>query len=161
MATNIVHNFAASKARGEEVEALLDAYLEPRYIIRKATDAEQRRGIDRWLTDRETGETFSIDYKADSLASRTGNAFIETVSVDSAGKGGWALTSQAEFIFYYLPQRRALYILSMAEISRALPQWADLYRQVHAQNNGYQSYGVLVPLKEIERIAEDVVEVGE
>lgn len=161
MATTIIHNFAASKARGEEVEAQLDAYLEPTYIIRKASEAEQRRGIDRWLTHRETGDTLSIDYKADHLAARTGNAFIETVSVDSAGKGGWALTSQADLIFYYLPQRSTLYVLSMAEISRALPQWADLYRQVHAQNEGYQSAGVLVPLKEIERIAEDVVEVGE
>jgi len=158
--------FRRDLARGQEIERLLDAYLEPTYEIRPATVREQRQGIDRFLTHRETGETFSIDYKADWLAARTGNVFIETVSVDRTGAAGWALSSRADWIFYYLPQRARLYVLSMAEIVSSLPQWALIYRVATAEtpgsgsSDGYHSAGVLVPLAEIERVAEAVVEVG-
>lgn len=160
----VTHNFQAKLHQGEEIEQLLDDYLDAAYVIRKATREEQRQGIDRWLTpmDPDGGaQAFSIDYKADWLAARSGHAFIETVSVDTTGKDGWALASRAEFIFYYLPQRRTLYVLSMAEIQASLPHWALIYRTVPAHNEGYLSAGVLVPLSEIERIAEDVIEVIE
>ena len=158
------HNFAAKLRQGEEIERLLDDFLDATYVIRKATTEEQRQGIDRWLTPIDpdgTGETISIDYKADWLAVRTGHVFIETISVDRAGKSGWALSSQAQFIFYYLPQRRKLYMLSMAEIQAALPHWALIYQTRLAHNEGYESAGVLVPLSEIARIAEEIIEVGE
>jgi hypothetical protein len=157
-----IHNFAAKLRQGEEIEQLLDDYLDASYVIRRATAEEQRQGIDRWLTPMDPDgpvEAFSIDYKADWLAARTGHVFIETVSVDRVGKSGWALSSRAQFIFYYIPQRRRLYVLSMAEIQALLPQWALIYQTRIAHNEGYESAGVLVPLSEIARIAEAVIDV--
>lgn len=161
-----IHNFTTSKARGEVYEQLLDDYLAPSYEIRRATMDEQRHGIDRFLTHRETREIFSVDYKADSWAARTGQAFIETVSVDPGPTGGerrdgWAVTSQAEFIFYYLPQKRRLYILRMVEIRASLPYWQQICQPMTVRNDGYSTHGLLVRLSELDRIAEAVVEVGE
>lgn len=163
--TNTIHDFATSKARGEAYEQLLDDYLEPAYTIRKATMAEQRLGIDRFLVHKETGETFSVDYKADLWAARTGHAFIETVSVDPASgaerRAGWALTSHADFIFYYLPQKRRLFVVRTNEIRMSIPLWRQVAEETVVHNDGYDTHGLLIKLSDLERIAEAVVEVGE
>src|SRR5689334_20898516 len=100
------HVFKDKLREGHEVEELLDRHFEAKYQIWHATPAGQRQGIDRWFTDRITGDRFSVDYKADWRAHETRRAFIETISVDSTGKAGWAYTSKADWIYYYLPQRR-------------------------------------------------------
>ena len=166
MTAPLLSKFQRDLARGQEIERQLDEYLEPEYKIRPATRDEQRRGIDRFLTHRDTGETFAIDYKADFWAARTGRAFIETTSVDPGEsingqhKAGWALTSHADFIFYFVVGKRRLYVLSLAEIRAALPHWRLVCEPMRISNDGYQTEGLLVELRDLERIAESVVEVG-
>jgi hypothetical protein len=41
----------------------------------------------------------------------------------------------------------------MRRLRASLPRWRRLYKEVSAQNNGYKTLGLLVPLDEMERIA--------
>jgi len=84
----MTYTFDAQKARGDAGEAFLDQVFAADYEIRPATRAEQRRGIDRIFVHRQTGRRLAVEYKTDYKAAHTGNAFVETVSVDAAGKAG-------------------------------------------------------------------------
>ena len=148
------YDFTKQLERGEQGETRLDGLFAQReYLIRPATRDEQRRGIDRWMTNARTGKVTAVEYKTDDLASKTGNAFIETVSVDTANKPGWAYSSEAEFLIYYLPQDELIYIVPFERLRRRLPRWEQTYPKRSAQNEGYQTHGLLVPLCELEGIA--------
>lgn len=79
------------------------------------------------------------------------------MSVDTAGKAGWALTSQAEILAYYLPEADLVYLLRMETLRRLVPQWQQRFRTRAAANKGYQTLGILVPLAEFERHAIEVI----
>ena len=76
-----VYGFAEKLAQGEAGERYLDSLWSDRWTVGKAGRDDQRRGIDRWLINRETGRRVAVEYKTDATAGRTGNAFVETVSV--------------------------------------------------------------------------------
>ena len=114
---------------------------------------EQFRGIDRFFTHRPTGKVDAVEYKADSVAGHTGNAFIETISKDSTNKPGWAIASKARYLVYMVTDPETIYLIAMHRLRHQLPRWQNLYRTTTAQNDGYCTHGVLVPLHELERIA--------
>ena len=105
------YNFDVQLAQGESGEARLDRFFSTWFQIQPATPEEQRQGIDRWFSDRRRPRTLAVEYKTDHTAARTGNAFIETISVDSEQKAGWAFTSQADLLLYYVPGRDQVYVL--------------------------------------------------
>lgn len=150
-----VHEFDNKLKEGEEGEAFLDDYFRERgYDIRPASDAEQRQGIDRWMKRAAPdSKWFPVEYKTDAVASRTGNAFVETVSVDTSGKRGWAYTSRSDWLIYYVPGDDIIYIIDFVALRLELPRWEHSYITRPAQNNGYRTYGVLVPLHEFEKLA--------
>ncbi len=148
----MTYDFAHQLAEGEEGEAFLDAFFRARgQTIRPATPDEQRQGIDRVFTT-PGGDESRVEYKTDYLAAKTGNAFVETISVDTQGKMGWALTARADYLIYYLPGR-AIYVLPFLSLRWALPGWIRDYPTRSAQNNGYATHGVLVPLEEVAQLA--------
>lgn len=150
-----LYHFRAQLFRGELHEATLDAFFAGHgYRVARATRAEQRKGIDRWLLKGE--QRHSVEYKADSTAARTGNAFVETVSVDTACKPGWAYTSQAAYLVYYIPPDGLVYLIRFPRLRRALARWVTSYEERVIANEGYQTHGLLVPLAEFERLAEAV-----
>lgn len=147
-----MYSFDAKLAEGQHYEAVLDAFFRRRgATVLEATRAEQRRGIDRWID----GE--AVEYKADRTASRTGNCFIETVSVDTANKPGWAYTSEADWLFYFLPESELLYIVWMRSLRWELVGWEKSCRTVKVPNDGYHTHGLLVPQSWIEGLAKEVV----
>jgi hypothetical protein len=81
-------SFDVQKARGAVSEKFLDSEPAVEFEVRPATPQEQRRGIDRIFTHRQTGQRLAVEYKTDYKAARTGNAFIGSISVDTAGKAG-------------------------------------------------------------------------
>lgn len=152
----MTYTFDIQKARGEAGEQFLDRWFAAWYEIRPATRAEQRRGIDCIFTRRQTGKHLAVEYKTDYKAARTGNAFIETVSVDTLGKAGWAYSSQADYI-YYIPGDGLIYVITLEVLRRELPRWVREYPLRAAQNEGYATHGMLVPLYEFEQHAEAVI----
>lgn len=157
--TTAVYSFQQQLAKGQTYEQQLDAAFADRFFIRPATRAEQRCGIDRIYRPRKSpDQVLTVEYKADQTAGRTGNAFVETVSVSTTGKPGWAISSQADWLFYLvLGAAEALYILQMAKLRAKLPAWRSRYQERHIPNEGYFTVGLLVPLDEFEKIAYAVV----
>lgn len=156
-----VHKFDDKLAEGVRAEAELDAFFRGRFgfEITPATRAEQRLGIDRHFFQPSTGGGAKVDYKTDFRAHETGNAFIETVSVDTAGKPGWAISSHADWIIYYIPALYRVYVLELATIRRWLNLWGEIFQTRVAHNQAYGTHGILVPLEELGAVAKRVFEV--
>ncbi len=153
----MVYRFDEQLKQGQQREAELDNFFRRWFVVTSATPAQQRDGIDRVFTDKRTGVRCSVEYKADERAGETGNAFIETVSVDRQGKLGWALRSLAQVLVYYVPGKpAAIYMLTMVRLRGQMERWGREYPAAEAQNEGYKTRGVLVPLAELERIAYQV-----
>lgn len=152
-----MYKFTEQLVRGETGEKQLDEYFSDYCEIKQSKRQEQRQGIDRYFTDRKTGKRFSVEYKTDFIAHKTGNAFIETVSVDSAGKWGWSYSSKADYLFYFVVEDLLVYIVKMDTVRDQIPRWAKSYRKTYAQNDGYRTHGILVPLPEFEKYSEQVI----
>lgn len=156
------YNFDEQMQTGDQGEKIMDDFFAARgYTIRPATPEEQRRGIDRAFRSPKTGRVSLVEYKSDHTAARTGNAFIETVSVDSAGKPGWALTSQADYLVYFIPPTGTIYVIPFLAINWELPRWIRDYPPREAQNDGYKTHGVIIPLTELERQALRIYNAGD
>lgn len=157
------HKFKEKLAEGEVGEQLLDAFLRKEgFWVTPATHEEQlKKKIDRHLRHKITGDCFTVDYKLDKQADRTGNAFIETVSIDTAGIAGWAVQSEADRIYYFLEQSRLLYMIKTEAIHENLSIWSHLFPTRSATNEGYKTHGILVPLIELAFISLQVVKIPE
>jgi hypothetical protein len=155
----MTYSFDAQKARGDSGELFLDKWFATDYDVKPATRHEQRRGVDRTFIQRRTGQRFRVEYKTDYKAAETGNAFVETVSVDTAGKAGWAYSSEADYLIYYIPTDDLIYVLALEVLRHELPRWVREYPLRAAQNEGYATHGLLVPLDEFEKSAEVVISV--
>lgn len=153
--------FAECLARGQEGEAFLDEFFGQWNTIEPASRAEERQGIDRWFTCRRSGRRYSVEYKTDTTAARTGNAFIETVSVDTAGKQGWAFTTRAAFVLYYVPPDDLIYVLRPRRLRAELADWQSRYPTKSTPNEGYRTHGICVPLHELEQHADTVINLAD
>src|SRR5260370_9320016 len=106
---------------------------------------DQRRGIDRVIE--RTDERMTVEYKVEYKAKKTGNVYIETVSVNSPFKQGWAWTCQADRILYTVIGDDS-YVLWVRpkEIKKCIPYWTVHYRTVKCINRDYWGEGILVPI---------------
>lgn len=154
-----IHDFEESLAKVKPEEEKLDRYLEKLgYEIVLATITEEKRGIDRYITTK--GITLAVEYKCDSRAADTGNAFIEIVSNSRTDKPGWVHTTEADWVLYFIVKAEKPYVMWLrpSVIRSAMPAWSDKYRTALCQNPSYCSYGLLVPLDRLKIIAEKVEE---
>lgn len=153
----MIYGFSEQLKVGQTHELFLDKYSGKWFEIAEATREQQRQGIDRIYTAKATGIVSTVEYKADTTASRTGNAFVETVSVDTANKPGWAYSSQADWLLYYLPVDGLIYFWEFAKFRQHLPRWTLQFPTRAIPNKGYKTIGLLVPLEQFERHAGKVI----
>lgn len=152
-----VYEFNEKLAEGMIGESRLDKlWDEQRWKVVPASRHDQRCGIDRWLVARVGGRRVSLEYKTDAVAGKTGNAFVETISVSSCNKPGWAFSSKATWLVYQVVEPETIYIIRMASLRARLTQWQSRYPSRDVPNRGYKTTGILVPLDEFERIADKV-----
>jgi hypothetical protein len=137
------HRFDDSIAVEARWAPTLDAWVGEAYVIRPATVREQWRGIDRIATGAD-GLPISLDYKCDERASDTGNLFIETISNTRSGRPGWALTSQAAWLIYFVTPH-TVFMFLMAELRACLPTWRRRFPEREARNEHYVTRGLCVP----------------
>ena len=146
------YKFKDSLEDGEDHEKVLDEYYNKWYSINSVSMLAQKAGIDRTWTNRSDGFRYSVEYKADTTAGRTGNAFIETVSNDATGKKGWAYTSCAQILIYYIPPMKKAYRMTVITLKHMTREWKETYTYVQTiPNEGYNTLGLLVPLSEFEK----------
>lgn len=144
-----VHSFKERLEAGLDREKRIDAFFEQWYRIEAVPDDWQPLGIDRIWTEWSSRIRWTVEYKWDWQAARTGNAFIETIGVDIAGKLGWTLYSLAQLLVYGIEGQGRIYLLRMPGVKLAVPEWMERYRQVPARNEGYTTYGHPVPIQEV------------
>lgn len=149
---------------GQKGEAILDNFLKSLgFTLRLATRREQRSGIDRiMMYPGGTGDdavSFSLEYKTDEKAHKTGNAFLETISVERAGEAeilGWLWSCQADRILYYVVGWDAVYQCHPRVLRYYSEEWLEKYPLRRVKNKDYYTTGLLVPLKVIKEVAEVV-----
>lgn len=151
----MVYSFTKQKAIGDRGEEAILAYFSEEWHIEKAHFAQQKKGIDFNFQHRRDGISCTIELKTDTRAHETGNAFVETYS-DFPRKKGWAYTCQADYLFYYLPQDGLIYVFLPNKIRELLPKWAK-YPNRNIPNQSWVTRGVLVPLAEFEKHANQVI----
>lgn len=148
--------------RGKNHENDLDDYFRGKGYMITPTSYQEERQLK--LGDRifeKDRQRYYVEYKADESASRTGNAFVETISVDTDNIPGWAYTCKADYIFYYLPLDKRIFIFTPHTLQSALNVWQKQYPTrptSKGQNKGYNTHGVLVPLREFGKRADKVMD---
>lgn len=153
------YSFQKQFKKGQKYERFLDNYFSENFTIKPATREEERRGIDRHFQEKKNGRRFTIQYKADKTAGKTGNAFVETVSVDTNNTPGWVFTCEADFIIYYVVDSGPAYVVRPGELRKRVDRWQRQYPEWSIPNRHYNTLGILVPLDEFERLAYTVVNI--
>lgn len=152
------YSFKRQFRRGQKAEKYIDTLFADKFRIIPANRNEERRGIDRHFHAYSNGKKYTVQYKADKTAARTGNAFVETVSVDTKDIPGWAYTCEADYIFYYVDDIGPIYILRPKDIRKKLNRWQNKYQTRSIPNKNYNTIGLLVPLDEFESLAVQIVD---
>lgn len=143
-------SFDTDVARGKAAEARIADLFSIDFDIQPASDEEDRSGIDLWFT--RGGIEIAVQVKADDVGARTGNLFIETVSVVESNKPGWAETPRADVLLYYVAP--LVYIIPMRFVRENLARWKRQYSEATTRderNDGYHTKGLCVPLREFDR----------
>ncbi len=150
-----------SRLRDSEI----DKHLSDDWRISGEVPREMERlGVDRVWVHRKTGRRHTAEYKHDTLAHKTNRAFVETWSVERK-KRGWAYTSCAQILVYYVVGGEYAFVCRMEDIERRLPFWEAHYPTKHATTfdrrtgESYRTVGVCVPLPVFRGAASRVVEV--
>jgi len=144
------HDIGRTKAVERTWAAVLDAWLAPRYHLREATLSEQRQGVDRvaWLRHRPDPPEVRLEYKCDTVAVKTGNAFVETTSNVADERAGWLYSCKADWILYFVVPTLVLR-LDPNRLRELAPGWIATCqtRRVYTPDPGYHTEGLLVPLR--------------
>ena len=139
------YNFTNKLKEGQQYEKDIFAHLKKDNWRVKIADREQQsQGIDCIISKENL--TYAIEIKSDTKASKTGNIFIETISVDTQNKKGWAYTTQSDFIFYYLPLDLIVYILNSKWVTNSVQSWEHRFPKRIINNQEYNTVGLLIPL---------------
>lgn len=146
----MVYKFDKQLKDGEEGELYLDKYFREWFIVTPVNMSLQRKGIDRTFLRKSNSERITVEYKKDTKARQTNNLFIETVSIDNQDKPGWAVYSEADILVSYIPPMKII-ITPMSIIKSHLRLWTDIYPEKVIPNMGYNTLGICVPIREIEK----------
>jgi hypothetical protein len=147
----MIYSFKTQLAKGKAQEARLDKFFSRWFEIAPATREQQRQGIDRLWTGKQHGQHLSVEYKADWTASGTGNVWLE---VETAGGAGWMLKCRASHLVYFLPESGMAFLAETQTLKEKLPGWAQKFPVRQAQDDGWVSVGLLVPVKEFSQASE-------
>lgn len=153
------YDFRERHDRGKEAERFIYEAFQGRFCVIPAPRYLQDQGVD--FTFSGQSGVFKVELKTDDRAHQTGNAFIETVSNDREGLLGWAHTSQADWLLYWVPGRHQCYRLAMGDIRDRVPHWRQVHDERSIPNKGYggdyNTIGLLVPLLELAAISLEVM----
>lgn len=147
---------------GKDVEAWLDKYFKLRGWSITQTTPYQERVLclgDRHF--RKNGRAYRVEYKSGIQTFYSGNIFLETVSVDATNRPGWVYSCKADYILYAALLNKKILVFLPDKLRGQMEMLKARFREVatkHHQNDGYNTHGVIVPLKYAEeRLAVKVI----
>ena len=155
----VSQTFRDSYEKAEKYNSLLDHHFNDRYeVVNCETKAAQILGVDRLFIAHKSGRCFSVEYKVDFIARRTGNAFIETLQRFESGRlvRGWAYTTGAQIVCYFVAPE-TIYVMDALKMKTELPHYAKFFPLsdwvVNRKPDGsnYAAQGILVPLEIFEK----------
>lgn len=151
----MTYRFGEQYRVGQIGACMLDGYFSKLYRLLPATMAEEENGIDRvGFCD---GRQVFLEYKTDVKADQTGRAFIEVVAYahDEGQRPGWAYTSHADIIVYFLPFSNRLFLIRPHRLRSRMPYYEVQYPRFEVANTKWTTTGLLMPLEVllIDRIA--------
>lgn len=147
------YSFQQQDSLGKQGEKILDDWLSSKYQIIDVSHIleYQTSGIDRLLMH-SSGFTVSVEYKFDKAASRTGNLFFETTSVDTKGIPGWGWSSQADYWIFLLSDNN-LYIVKPSNFRLLVWQKREQLKEKYIPNCGYHTIGFPVKIADVKNIS--------
>lgn len=165
----VIHDFAEKKRQGKKGESFLDRYFSLWYKVEPVSlDEERAHGYDRIFKGlypafeylaKAPVEQMRVEYKTDYLAAKTGNVFIETISVSTAGKKGWIYTSHADLLVYFIPPIFRIYCCPMKDVRKVfLSDWQSRYVAKIVSNGDYATHGILVPVSVFAKTAKRTIQ---
>ena len=135
---------------GKKVEAFLDDYFQKHGFDIEILTADQERR--QHLGDRrfsKDNQDFYVEYKSGIQTFFTGNIFLETISVDATNAPGWVYTCRADYIMYATLLNKKILVFVPDHLRQAIDYLSQHFKTVktsHAQNDGYNTHGIIVPL---------------
>lgn len=156
-----IHDFQEKLEKGRRTElAVIDFLLADGYVVDIIeSPREQKYRGDLRVYGGSLDKPFTIEVKDDSAALRTGNVFVEYISVDNQGKPGWALTTNADRVFYVIGN--IAYPFKPRDLRNELPKWLYRLQTRKARNRGYNGWGVLVPVEVFKQVCGDPIDLSE
>lgn len=114
--------------------------------------ASQRMGIDR-LVFLANGKTVAIDEK--KREGVYGDIYLEYISVDTNNTPGWIEKDLAiDYLAYAFMPIQRVYLFPWDVLRRAWLRFGNRWKAVYAcrsaQNNGYKTWGVCVPISVVQ-----------
>src|SRR3990172_11157998 len=139
--------------QGKSVEAYLDILFRSLGFQIRPTTRDEERAL--YLGDRlftQGSRQFFVEYKSGIQTQRTGNIFIETISVDDPHhyKPGWAFTCKADYIIYATIFNGCLLVFRPDDLRNVMDTLKAKFKEVptsNHQNYGYNTHGLLIPLE--------------
>jgi len=115
----------------------------------------QRMGIDRLIL-LSSGRVLSIDEK--KRRGEWSDILLEYVSVDTTGAPGWIEKDLSiDYLAYAFMQSQRVYLFDWLALRRAWMHYKELwkreYQTIQAQNNGYKTLSVAVPIEVVRKAA--------
>lgn len=137
---------------GMKVEDFLDQYFAAQFKIERLSAYEERvlKLGDRRFTPLEGGDPFNVEYKSGLQTYRTGNVFLETISVDSTCEPGWVYTSRADYVLYATLLNGFILVFLPETLRQQIAMLRRKFKTKKTskgQNEGYDTHGVIVPLE--------------
>jgi hypothetical protein len=121
---------------------------------------KQKQGIDKIIYFK-SGKTISIDEK--KRRKWYGDILLELWSVYEHKKRGWLFTCQCDYIVYAVMPEQKVFLLPSLLLKKAWntnkDKWLK-YKEINAQNKGYVTKSIAVPVNELlEAIKNEMVQV--
>ena len=141
---------------GQQIENFLDDFFSKHgYLIERTTPYEERVLClgDRHYRFPPKNTHWTIEYKSGIQTFYTGNVFLETISVDSSNKPGWVYTCRANLIFYAAILNNEILVFNPTRLRNQIEDLKTTFKVVKTskgQNAGYNTHGVIIPLKYVE-----------
>ena len=121
------------------------------FMLASGDTVSQRMGIDRVIL-LANGQVIKIDEK--KRREDRDDILLEYISVDTTNAPGWIEKDLAiDYLAYaFMPSKR-VYLFPWPMLRRAWmqykPVWLSQYKIPPAQNNGYKTLSVAIPIKEL------------
>ena len=157
MGEQVEFDFHEKRREGDKGEWLMNTYHTLWFDIVESGNDGRERGYDSIFTRFSDSTPFLVETKVCNRAHETGNLIVETMSKVEFDKLGWAITSEAEILLWYIWFWDEVIYFRMPDIKKRVNQWKERYGELALMKNkqGWTTRAIMVPLTVMRPLAID------